>query len=638
MMQAPARDTLRSLWRVPPIPALLWLGYVGLLIGVPVVFPPDASLPNVAARSGYNTNVAYLTVAVWTLVGLGYCAFVGRRQVPVEPGPRLDAASPQRWAWSECLVAAAAALVVYWPPFLARYAHYSEDSFFMSVLGRMDCGQRPYRDFEFLYGPLMIYPAHAWLTAVGFSMQNYYWCLAVLQGLLFAVVMRVSQAHLPDRRTRYLAFALLSALLFDSLLGLNYLGWRVMPVLLAIVVAAARPYALRASVMAGSLLGLQLNVSFDHGAVAVVAVTLMYAASVLERPRRDSLLAAAGLVGSCLVVGAGVFLALMGETSADSVGAIAEALRYAQTAGVGNFRFYWTLNSLCLFALLSLAVAIVGSGLPQMRRTTMCYGDRLWLGALLFAVGSLRVAMQRADIWHLTLPFVPLIAVCLWQPAVRVFTVPRHARTWLWVLILGAVLTRAIGLAPTASHFLRGWARGAVDVVSGAPAPTQAISARRHTVQAELSHPDPGTVELARFLASSEQRARPVIFYGDLWWLGLHTGVCPNGYSFFQLMYTDTHRPMTATLNEDEDTLVVMGETNFQRLYDAAPPRSTRYTVTAMQRLGSWLSSIHIDQQPLEAEITYEVWKRNLGDVLVDHYEQIGRFGSVVVLQRRSRN
>ena len=48
----------------------LWAGYVGLLAIVPWQFPPDPDLPNVAARLGYNIEIAYILIAGWTVIGL----------------------------------------------------------------------------------------------------------------------------------------------------------------------------------------------------------------------------------------------------------------------------------------------------------------------------------------------------------------------------------------------------------------------------------------------------------------------------------------------------------------------------------------------------------------------------------------
>ena len=117
----------------------------------------------------------------------------------------------------------------------------------------------------------------------------------------------------------------------------------------------------------------------------------------------------AALFFTALLLGIIISIGLTEDSFGDYIQATSHTLSYAQSSGLGNFRFYWTLNSLVLFALLSIAVISVGSGLIQMLRSPLVYGDRLLLGCLFFTLGSLRIAIQRADIWHFTLPFIPLI-------------------------------------------------------------------------------------------------------------------------------------------------------------------------------------------------------------------------------------
>ena len=633
-------------WTAGPTPtryAILWLGYVVWLVVLPTVFPPDATLPNVAARTGYNTGVAYLAIAVWSVLGFAFFALTATPALAPAAPSSTDTPSPSVGSdgpsgWRVCIVVGGLVAMLYWPPFLARYNHYIEDVYFMSFLGRMDCGQRPYQDFEFLYGPLMIYPAHLWIRVAGFSMQSYYALVALLQGSLFAVALRAFQHHVPDTRARYVAFVLFIPFVFDSLLGLNNIGWRVMPVVFAITCVAARPRSLPASVGAGSLVGVQLAYSVDYGVVALIAVAMVYAASRVAASRRDTIPPAIGFVAASVVSFTIIILALTGDTIDDYVAATAHVLRYAQGNGVGNFSFYWTLNSLSLFGLLSVGVAVVGAGLRHLRTTALTYGDRLLLGTLLFAIGSLRAAFQRADVWHLTMPFIPLIAAFLWGSSNRAFPIGRHARRVVWALIAVAAVTRGIGLLPTGSHFLTGWARGAMDVAAGRPEVSMAgIESRRHSAQAERSEADPDRLALAALLASPAYRQRPVVFYDNLWWLGLHTGVCPSGYSFFQLMYSDGYRPMTAMLDRAQDTIAVMEDSVYRRLFNGDPPGPRTVFMTPTQRLGAWVSSVHNPQKGLEAEIKYEVWQRNLGDYLAEHYERTRQFGDFVVLERRPR-
>ncbi len=97
-------------------------------------------------------------------------------------------------------------VALYAPPFLARYGPYIEDSLFLNYLLRMHCGLTPYRDFQFIYGPLMLYPAFYWTEIFGYSMSSFFGYLSLLEGLQFAVLILVLQRYLPTRSKRYAVF------------------------------------------------------------------------------------------------------------------------------------------------------------------------------------------------------------------------------------------------------------------------------------------------------------------------------------------------------------------------------------------------------------------------------------------------
>jgi hypothetical protein len=68
---------------------LFLLGYISLMSIIPRKFPPEASLPNVAAQIGYDPQLAYFVIIAWSIVGLSYFAFINRHRAnPVggEPG------------------------------------------------------------------------------------------------------------------------------------------------------------------------------------------------------------------------------------------------------------------------------------------------------------------------------------------------------------------------------------------------------------------------------------------------------------------------------------------------------------------------------------------------------------------------
>jgi hypothetical protein len=617
---------------------VFWLVYIVLLIVIPASYPPDPTLPNVAARSGYSTGLAYFLIAGWSVFGLLFFMLIpDQSEVSKSSNPGQLSNNPVRptQAWLEVLIVGTLTTLLYWPDFLARFGNYIEDTYFMNVLARMQCGQLPYQDFEFLYGPLMIYPAHLWINLFGFSMHSYYTLIAFLQTACFILLLRLFQHHIHNFRDRFIAFLLFAPFVFDTLLGLNYIGWRLIPIILAILVVSAQPHSVLKALIAGTLIGIQLAYSYEFGIIAFIAISLLYVACFLEPKKPPVVYPALVFILTTGVIGFAITYILTGETLKDYLSATAYTLQYAKSTGIGNFRYYWTVNTLSLFGLLSIAVAIVGLGLRYLRHKAMAYGDRLILVALLFTLGSLRIAIQRADLWHVTLSFLPLILAFLWPTPKNIFTVKRSTQRMIVALIAVASITRLFGLLPTASYFGEGLILGAKNVLLEQGAGQSEVKARTYSVQSELVQPDKDTVSLANHLAQPTQTDRPVIFYSKLWRLGTHAGVCSSGYSFYKSMYTDGYKPMAEFLNDHHNTLVIIDEKAYGYLYENLQPRSAPAELSIVKKLASWVSSVHYQQKFSAKAVTREIWKRNLGDYLVENYQRAEQFGEIIVLERR---
>ncbi|HAI97507.1 MAG: hypothetical protein CL865_03505 [Cycloclasticus sp.] len=619
-----------------------WFGYVILLSFLPEAFPPDATLPNVAAHLGYNIKLAYLVIAVWSVFGFLFFAIANTREWiswKTERTPSIDSCDKKntvslKKCWLSCLTVGSLVAFIYWPAFLARYGSYIEDQYFMNVLLRMQSGQIPYRDFEFLYGPLMIYLGHYWINIVGYSLQSYYSLLVCLQVSFFIIALLLFQYHIRDFRERYLAFLLFALFSFDSLLGLNYIGWRIMFSILAIMVVSAKPHNVLYGLIAGGLVAIQLAYSYEYGIIALISIIAIYCSSFFLQYRKKAFYSCCCFGLTAILLGLIVSTALTGDSFSDYMQAINHTLSYAQSTGLGNFRFYWTLNSLVLFALLSIAVITVGSGLIKMLRSPLIYGDRLLLGCLFFCLGSLRIAIQRADIWHLTLPFIPLIIFFLWRPKTQVFSFCFNTQKVAWLLIVVAVLTRLIGVLPTTSYFVSGLVNGARDMASGVHASGQ-ISSRVFSTLKENTAVEQQAVSIANFFNQPSIRSLPVVFYEDRWGMGIRLGVVPQGYSFYQLMYTDQLKPMRDFLSENNNTLVVMSEESYNFLYENKSIPESQPILSITKRIGSWLSSIHYSQKFIEKKIKREMWRQNLGVYLSRYYIKKEKFGDTVILERR---
>ena len=469
----------------------IYLGYVLLLVTVPYGFPPEADLSTAAAKEGYNVVAAHYVVLAWSLVAvLGaatYWRWARRPDSPSTEGISGSTATVKPAGKSGYFLETGFVfmvfVVLYAPPFLARYGPYIEDSLFLNYLLRMHCGLTPYLDFEFIYGPLTLYPAFYWTEIFGYSMSSFYGYLSLLEGLKFAVLIVVLQRYFPSRSKRYAIFVVLLPILFNTLLGLNSnAGLRELGPVLIVLMVTAHARSLWAVTGGAVLLGLQLAYSHEYGVACLAALIGMYGVMAARREGWWVVLSAA-----ILAVGSGViwFTAarlLMGDAFPAYLTGTEQMLRYFSEGGHA-LRFYWTIHSLALFGLLTIACVRVGGGLFAKRGRPLNPGDRLILAGVLFALVALRAGLNRSDLWHLIPAFLVLLFALLLSPPTRVFAASLRGSHRLALTLIGIVsVTQLVGIAPTGSFYAAGYLRGLVDVLvlSKPPRPRICCVTRAH--------------------------------------------------------------------------------------------------------------------------------------------------------------
>jgi hypothetical protein len=175
---------------------------------------------------------------------------------------------------------------------------------------------------------------------------------------------------------------------------------------------------------------------------------------------------------------------------------------------------------------------------------------------------------------------------------------------------------------------------GARDVAMGRP-PHGPLRSRRASVIADNTRPEPWQVDLAAYLAEPERKSDPVMFYAGRWWAGPHLGVCPIGFTFYDLMYSNDLAPLEDTLTANPRTLVVMPLAKYQELFEHVPIERPPRHLRRREQVAHALSTIHYFQSPLEDAIEDAIWKKNLGDALVRGYELDATFGETVVVAPR---
>lgn len=636
--------------RVGPAPpvsplavGLAWLaGYVLLLAFVPRHVPVAPDVASASALAGYHTGAAYFAVAAWTALGVLACALLARSgrlpAPPPEPDPGTGETARPRAALELGLLFAVFALA-YFPPFLARYGPYSEDHIYLSMLHRMAAGQRPYVDFEFLYGPLLILPVHAWVQTVGFSMKAYYALTALMEGAQATLLMGVLRRTLPRPRERWLAFLLLQPFLLNTLLGVNWNGLRRLVPVFVLLLLARRPTQPAVVAGAGALLGLQLAYSHDYGVACLAAALAVFGFEVLQG-RLRALPAALAFVAVSGAVGVGVAALLLGPDLATWI-ALARELVARYDAGEAGFAFRWTLNSLAAFALLTVAGLGVARGLFPRSPRPASAGDRLLLAGLAYAFVTLKSGLNRSDFWHLDAAFLPLAVAVLLPLPRAAFALEPGARKLARAALALVAATALIGILPIGSHVARGWLAGAVDVVTGRPAGVEdPPRLRAASLALENTHPDAASLELGAWLAEDARAARPVVFYGLAWSMGKQVGVPKSDFLNDEFIYSDERAlGLRRFLEERPAALVVMHRFQYERLFGLSPPDrfpelDFMVRPTPLKRIARWTTSVHYDGVPLEVRARDARLARSAGALLVERFAETARFGDWVVLER----
>jgi hypothetical protein len=607
---------------------------MGLL---PWWLPPPPDLPNVASLLGYNTSVAYAAVLGWTVV-------VALLALLFWPVPEAEKAHPVRRPvparlWTERGIVALGVFALYWPTALARFGDHIEDSYFLAALWRMDCGLRPYADFEFLYGPLMLWPAR-WLQEVtGFSMASYYAVYAASQLVVILGVVVLLQRHIPHGGRRFLAFLALLPFALDILLGLNWIALRYGLVVPVILIVAADPRAWRAAVAAGLLIAVMFGYSWEYALAALFAGLGIQVAALLNARAgtdrmaglRGGLLSAVVLMAVSLGAGAAVLAVTSGVGLGGYLASVAQVAAFAADRGLGQFAFYWTPHAAALFVIFAVVVLALGGGVRRIGSVQAMAGDYDLVGGAVFAAAVLKIGLQRADYLHMAVPFVPLIVMLLIARPRRLTVMTRPVGRFVGMAIAVAAIAQSVGNFPLGRWVIPSSLRGLVHVVEGRPT-VGPIAARGYSIETERSKVEGDVALLAARLAEPDLAPAPVLFYSSLWDMPHHVGVCPTGHAFYDLLYSNDVAPLSDAVDRPGQ-LVVIDTADLKQLQSGVAP-TPEPRLSAVQRFASRIASAHPAQSQLETRYEYAMWKAALGYRLLTDFQEIDRVGTFVILRR----
>lgn len=611
----------------------VWLAFIAGLSVFPMLYPPDPGLPNAAAALGYNIPVAYLTfLGIAGFAGL-WIAYLGPT-LPNAPSPPSDEETPAWLLSTERLGLLSVIALAFWPPAMARFGPHIETDYAIQALWRIACGQAPYTDFEFLYGPLLIGLAQAWIALTGFSMLSYYTFFMLLQLLLFGTLLLVFQAHIRTPWKRYLALLLVLPFLFDTLVGLNTMPWRYFLVPLTILVIAARPPSPARGLMAGCMIGVQAALSFEYGIAALLIALVLYGVQLFYAERQRAITAGAVAVVSSVLIWAILAWLSTGAGFADYLTSIAVVTAQASGLGLAQFAFHWTGHSLALFLVMCCGMALFSGSLRYLGRKPLAAGDLHLIGAMVFAVIVFRVSLQRVGYPHMIIPFVPLIlAVLLNQPRSLLGSNPLLRQIMLAGIVVASVAHGA-GHSFLGKWMLQNQARGILQELRETPT-VPAFPARRPGIHTERWQASPALIELAALLATPALAQRPVLFYGSTWDWPPHVGVCPSGYSFYYLQYANRLHPHSRTVDENPGLLVVIPSDVYRQLQSGEPPKADLRQFKDFRRTLGWLTSPHYTQEEFEKRVEFEQWRQSLGATLVARFRPLSVTDSYTVLERK---
>jgi hypothetical protein len=130
-----------------------------------------------------------------------------------------------------------------------------------------------------------------------------------------------------------------------------------------------------------------------------------------------------------------------------------------------------------------------------------------------------------------------------------------------------------------------------------------------------------------------------VFCYNDAWWLYMRIGVFSEVYpSDFALLSDDDARRQAEFLREHPDTIVIMRQAEYERLFGASEGRGQPNTgLDGIERIGrgvlSWVSSVHFSYVQSEMEAVARRVDRTVGVDIRRHWRRVRTFGEFVVLE-----
>ncbi len=631
--------------RVKYFGLFMFVVMIPALIYLPSWIDRPAPIMSAAGAEGYNNQVAYLLSLAWIISGTAGAWFLSRGEdSSASPAPETIVEKPTLTSRRTfTFLVTLAVCLLYFPPALAEKGPMLEECIHLTAIQRMLGGDVPYRDFEFLYGPLMLYPAYWWVSLTSFSLTAFYFYVAGLELLVFLLLLRPFQKRVPSPWIRMGAFLLLASLCFNTMLGPNQNGLRKLVGILLLFGAAQHPFNRSLWILHGIILGALFSYSQDFGAATALGFAGIYGTIVAKQHSKD---AALGLLTIALF-SATTWVALVGVLLGPATPSYFESLRYLTgqfNNGEAAFRFYWTANSLAVFGLLTLAICFTGRVIRARWKETAGAKELLIIGGLAYAAVMLKSGLSRADQWHLDPGIMALALAFLLPLPSRILRPMPRFQSFLGIGCIAVIaLTYSFGQLHMAKYvFKKGLIGGYVQLSQEKAnfAPMKP-SPQAPFLERKVRQPKSELGRLARFMAMTSVRERPVVAYGRTWGVPMCIGVKKTGYLTDNYIYGDERgQRLQMLLKENPNILVLIDRATFdwlqgKRDLESIQPDHNLAGFGIQKELREILSSVHIRSLATENRLLDLRWRKLIGNYVIKNYEAVYQSKSYVVLQRK---
>ncbi|MCU1238085.1 MAG: hypothetical protein JWP63_6052 [Candidatus Solibacter sp.] len=243
MLSRIADDRLTQTYRYPRAASILLYSVVALgVFWLPYHVRVSSADRSDSAQVGFNNRVALAVV----FAGIGAAtilSLLAPRPARQDPAPEDRAQLGVRPLAVACALQTVAIGVMHWIMYGSPPS--GESAYFLPRLYFLGRGLTPYRQFEFAYGPAMIYPPNWLARAFGLSIESgyacWFWVFCVAGTVLLWILIREARAA---RTAKLAAFVILTSWLPIGM-ALQYLPMRFVAGFGALVLAAAVTRALR---------------------------------------------------------------------------------------------------------------------------------------------------------------------------------------------------------------------------------------------------------------------------------------------------------------------------------------------------------------------------------------------------------